>query len=182
MLAFGVFRMGCRHYNSCNDDIFIMINKQQHKKSCGPVALFNTLKWKGHNTSYNDIINLGIEKGWFDFKIGMKTQSMLNVLKTFDVEYTVMRNVTLKGIRKNIKSGSSVILVHDVISGGAHATFINKFTKHYMTAWNNQSWPITSTPKLSNKKISSYLRLSKNLHKKTKNWGKTVWPVGIVIH
>ena len=121
-----------------------MIDKQQHKLTCGPVAIKNALTFTGVRSSYMEILNFSKEFLEYKLSEGMRSHIVSRGLKLLGIPHVVKRNVTFDSIRRELKQGHGVILLYKWVRKystgekryGGHYVFIDKEVKKSFRAWN----------------------------------------------
>lgn len=147
------------------------LNSQKHNMSCGPVAIANALRHKNRFISYKSIVDLckTRRKSKFSFKEGMWVPGLMSTIKLFNIEHTMMVGISFERVKETLKENKSLILIHKTMINNkeeGHAIFIEKRTKHFVSAWNKCE--SGTTEKLSLNKLEKY-------------WDKAPL-IGIVIH
>lgn len=138
-----------------------MINKQQHKTTCGPVAIVNALRWMGYCNTYDEMVEFAKEH--LDFKhrgfkhprekqFGVCYSQLQLGLKTLGIKHKLIRKATLSDVTKALNEGKAVILRFQWNRKYGHYVFIDKHTKKFVRAWNfldkKNKTPIVSKSKL----------------------------------
>ena len=139
-----------------------MINRQQHKLSCGAVAVHNALEWSGFDTSYEEVLGLFKELKLDPLK-GQWPYHLSKVLKGQKVENYSILAPTLKDIDKVIDSGDSIIFNYswydeDSKRMGAHFVFIDAIKGQRVRAWNSSQ--TNKTPWITRKRLKKLLRFT----------------------
>ena len=133
-----------------------MINRQRHRKACGPVAIVNALQWKNIDCSYKDILSFYQNFGKFKYDRGMSSNGIMNVLKKKDIKFNSIHKIKLKNIIEEIDKGNGLIIAFYHSKTSAHFVFIDKYTKKYIRAWNLTAY--NKTPMFSRKELSKCIR------------------------
>lgn len=137
-----------------------MINRQPHKMSCGPVAVYNALEWSGFDTSYEEVFELFREIGK-DPLSGSWQYHLSVVLRNQGIEHYGMYAPTFKDIEDILKAGDSIIFSYSWEDGnriGAHFVFIDKMTDKMLRVWNSS--PVNKTPWITKKRLKKLLKFT----------------------
>lgn len=135
-----------------------MINKQRHKKSCGPVAILNAMRRKGSKISYKDMIKKCQKNGAFNLKKGMALESLCHMIKYFGLTYSLDFNPRLKRIKNYLNQGKYIILMYKVHDDLWHFAFIDNCEKNSFTIWNGAD----DRPTITGQQMNGFIKRSKN--------------------
>jgi len=114
------------------------IKKQQHKLSCGPVAIMNALKWLGESVSYKKDLKL-FEQIGYTIKHGWWRHELRRGLNYFNIKHKLYKQPTLQDMKNILKRGNSIILAYDWFaenSDGGHYIFMDSYNGKYFQAYN----------------------------------------------
>ncbi len=113
------------------------INHQQHKATCGPVAVMNVMKHRGWKGSYRDNVE------WFKIfglsRTGMWSHELEKVLKFLNIKFKRLNLCKVTDIEKTLNRGNTVILNYQWYiknKNAGHFIFITRHTKHFLNAYN----------------------------------------------
>ena len=137
----------------------MMINRQQHRNSCGPTALLNTIKWLGvyKHVTYKDVMYVCHNSDRYNSKTGMVRSNLRSMLKDIRIKHHVIRRVTFKDIDYELDRGNAVILQYHHDTGG-HYIFIDKYTDKFYRAWNDTKF--NKGPYRARKSLAKWIRHS----------------------
>jgi hypothetical protein len=138
-----------------------MINRQLHSHTCGPTSVANAYKFVGGKITYNEILELtrSIFPRIITEKRGIWPYQLAKLLDKLHIDYEIVLGLNQKRINKIISDGYGLIFSYSWKRDGeygAHYTFIDKVTDHYIYTWNNSKK--NKTAKMSRKLISEDLR------------------------
>ena len=138
-----------------------VINRQQHKRSCGLTAIANAYQWLGGKMGYKNSLGFGeVEK--ISAK-GLWPYEMVNGLEKLGIDHEVRFSLTQRDIDKIVKAGDAIIYLYSwkrkdkkgKLKRGAHYVFIDAVKDKKIRAWN---WSRKGkTPWMSRKHLSKYV-------------------------
>lgn len=136
-----------------------MINRQQHKTSCGPVAFKNALEFVGIRSSYDEILQFSMD--FLDFEHdGMYWGKLLLGLRLSGFTPRVHKTPTFKLFSETLKAGHGIILLYRWSVKGknsGHFVFIDQETPKSFRVWNATK---TRSEWLPKKVLARHLRYS----------------------
>ncbi len=134
-----------------------MINRQKHKKTCGPAAICNAIQWSGYKLKYQDAVDYCKEEVGYVYSRGMARKNIRKILRQFDIKHKVILGVTFKDIDRELDAGNAVILQYRHDEGG-HYTFIDHYTDKFYRAWNDTVY--LKSPYRARKSLATWIRYS----------------------
>ena len=117
------------------------VNKQQHKASCGPVAVINALKWLGCSVNYRDSLDIFKVLGYHENGGGTWKSGVINMLRFFKIRFEFKDRIKVRDIEKAIDDGYSVVLSYRWYENnkyGNHLVFIDKYTDKLIKSKNER--------------------------------------------
>lgn len=111
-------------------------SKQRTKSTCGPVAIFNALKWAGVSGSYRKIVprlkracrTEHYPKGTYSWVLH---EVLKKEMKRVGVSVELRWSISQKSLLKNLTKNKSVIISYSHKKGGGHYGLVIKGTKNY---------------------------------------------------
>lgn len=144
-----------------------MINKQQHKTTCGPVAVVNALRWMGYCNTYDEIVEFFKEHFGFEHNPpprrsrGVSCCKLRRGLQKLRIKHRLIQKANLSDITRALDDGKAVILRFQWNRRFGHYVFIDKHTKNFVRAWNMLH--SNKTPLVSKKKIRKHITYTNRL-------------------
>lgn len=143
-----------------------MIQKQQHRTSCGVVAAANALEWSGIPVTYKEMVDYSKSEHGFKHK-GMKFSTVQLMLDELGLETKKVAHPSVSYIEEELNKGNAVVLLYRWFykgRNGGHFVFIDDHTDTQFNAWNMCGK--NKTPRVSKKAVAKDLAYSKRHHGK----------------
>lgn len=114
------------------------INKQQHKLSCGPVAILNAIKWlRWKGISYREMFPLFYGLG-FNHEHGQTNWWFSRALNLLNIKHKFKQNITMTDIENALDAGHAVVVNYAWSLNCRHYFFVTGHTNKKLVTWN--SW------------------------------------------